>query len=172
MTRRESACERFAAALFEPATPHEAALDSHAASCLACREVSRAHGLARALSDGAPDPGSLPIGLAQVVGTVRRRRAARAAAGTLALAAVCAALVWTRPLPRAAPATADVFALMDEVEGFARRDVVREDASYAAFGAIATWVAPQTAHALDAPLSRRAAADLTTLDEDEREVAP
>jgi len=178
MSRAQSICERFAAALLEDDAPRDAELQAHLASCSGCRALRRVHELTSKLSRGVPDdPPLSPIVLAQVVRVVRRRRLGRAAAGSLALASSCAALLWLRPTPGApplAPAAADVFQLMAQVEGFASRDVVRQDTSYDAFGAVATWVAPEAARALDAPLSRRAAADLTALDEneDEKEVAP
>ncbi|XXF80854.1 hypothetical protein P2318_14165 [Myxococcaceae bacterium GXIMD 01537] len=146
-----SRCRAIAAALVDEALPRPGDFEEHLAGCADCRAVATLHAEASTLRLPGPPP-LAPVPRPAILGEVRRREhRRRLAAGALASVSV-AALAWlmiARPVrPSPAPAvtagveTASLGLLLEEVDGYTRREPAVRDESYSAFGALATWVRP------------------------------
>lgn len=152
MTIRETPCDAAVEALLDPSRPRPAGLDAHLEACPTCRRLRDATRAAERLA--APPPPRPPaIRVDEVEARVRSRRRARAAvaaATTAACAVLALALLARGPAPRQARGD-DLFALVDSVDGYARREVALDDPALRGAAPLAGWLAPPPRRSFDLP---------------------
>ncbi|MBN1204526.1 MAG: hypothetical protein JXB05_06345 [Myxococcaceae bacterium] len=164
-------CDDVAAAIVDEGLPRPAELQAHLEQCPRCRELARLHAAASKLRLSAPPP-LAPVSQQAILGEVRRRHhRRRAAAGAALVSAVAAAVLLVMPPeettvpardtpPEQVVEAPSLELLLEEVEGYAQRDLTFEDETYAPFGALALWVRPSTPSALSERPFRTALAPL------------
>ncbi len=173
-------CQDFAAALVDERLPRPPGLQAHLEQCAECRVLARLHASASSLRlPDPPEPAAIPRE-AILGEVRRRQHRRRVAASVTASAAAVALVLLVSPSVRmpvsvestpvmggplegslrveqpsqAAPAeqgeVASIGLLFDEVHGYTRTNPSVEDAMYEPFGALAAWVRPPDATALEA----------------------
>jgi hypothetical protein len=173
-------CHDVAAAIVDEALPRPDGFRAHLEQCPRCRELARLHASASNLRLPGP-PELAPLAPQAVMGEVRRRqRRRRALAGAAVTGAVAAVALLAipqtvtpvAPLPplaermeaEARPSEEEELhslgLLLEEVDGYTRRNPAVQDETYAPFGALALWVRPPDNIALDDRPFRTALAPL------------
>jgi hypothetical protein len=162
-------CHEVAAAIVDEALPRPEGFQAHLDQCAQCRELARLHASASKLRLPGP-PELAPIARQSVLGEVRRRQHRRRAFTLAAVTGVVTGLMLViprtqEPVPSLHRAEAQAVSpespseeqvelaslglLLEEVDGYTRRNPSVQDGTYAPFGALALWVRPPDNIALD-----------------------
>ncbi|HEX8700437.1 MAG TPA: hypothetical protein VF815_16430 [Myxococcaceae bacterium] len=176
-------CHEASAAIVDEGFSRPPGFRAHLEQCPRCQELARLH--ASAINLRLPGPPAIEsISRREVLSEVRRRKhLRRAVAGAAVTAAVATGVLFmlTGTEPAAVPAPGPLIAqrtekppaplveeaepaslglLLEEIDGYTRRNPAVQDETYAPFGALALWVRPPDSIALDDRPFRTALAPL------------